>query len=248
MLLSLRRVPAPIAGAAQCGDPPLGSGQPAPDHMAVALRAYFRYVTVHSLADVTLADGPVPPRRRTHGAASSVAVEEHDSVRHRDLHHKPRPHERDCDPRAFWLASGAAERDEARNRTHEYQHGANEYRHQVASAALSAKSVVAFECYPPPRQPTKSVAERNRAALVQQAKAEAPAAAAELAYANAYANAMRPKERSPGRPTPAMRHQDLGYSVRGPGFRPGSAAARHAAGSRPPLWPGEVTQPLAYRY
>jgi len=202
-------------------------------------RRSFEYVTVRPLAEVILAQGPgqrAPGGARGDGFLdASVAVAADMSSRATDHrlrrtdpqarhtgHTNPRanhpcpPEARRVDPRAFALAQQAIER--------------NESRHQVASAALTGKSVLGSEFVPPPAAeppPTRPQA------LLQEARANDVGRAAELARSAAHEDLLRRASIGEG-----------GRLGRGTGFRPGSAAARRAAGGRPSVWPGEIATPM----
>ena len=200
-------------------------------------RRSFEYVTVRPLAEVILAKGPgqrAPNGARGDGSLdASVAVAADTSSRATDhrlrrtdplARHNPNPHSnnprppeaRRVDPRALALAQQAIER--------------NESRHQVASAALSGQSVLGIEFVPPlaaAPPPTRSQA------LLQEARANEFGRAADLARSAAQVDLLRRASIGEG-----------GRLGLGTGFRPGSAAARRAAGGRPSVWPGEIATPM----
>ena len=208
----------------------------------------FEYVTVRALSDVLLTDGPVSrSRARVHGAVSSLAVDDdvdslaalHDGL----AEHVRQPGAAAADPRRAWLAHAATER--------------NESRHQVAAASLCGKSVLGVEFHRP--HPAAAAAERVAAerrhartarlhsaveAQTELADAAAHADAAARHAARAHGRAEARRERGWAASHSHARSCDAGYSVHGPGYRAGSAAARRASGGRPPTWPGAIEQPL----
>jgi len=99
-----------------------------------------------------------------------------------------------------------------------------ETRHQVAGAYLTGKSVLAVEFYPPPKvgKPREAADARRWALLSKVAESQSKEAGAHAAYMHALRQAA-----AHGRP-------DGGGAPLG--YRPGSAAARRAAGGRPPVW------------